>query len=822
MIPSTRSSAYSNLKTLILVRRPRQDSPHIECGSNFLFGPDSSEKSRDCKSITTVRSRDLHAIAISASHNSTSSSHRITASMQGPESQTGSNPAPIEGEESHLSQRQGSTLFISEAVEDVFEQTEVTVDGLRTLYAEILAHVENACSGEVAIEALFQRCRTDFELLADGRFTELSESLERIRGIVYRLEHRLDLLEKVQLRKNTRRPSISDGTRTPPAPSRDAPWQNPIIRPMHLPPSPQRGAPIPFNLGPRGPEQASPRVNPAVFDMHHRQPQQASTPARQGAAFEAETQWFYGALEPGLEPLTTLLPEFRRVIDYRTYRLRNTSLIDNQGTLFGGSATKLVNRVRHLMPRMADFDGRQPLDVLRFLRDFRQAADGIKLTEGGAVRAVSWFLDKDALRTYSLFAFSGVRRTDDTDATWPRVVNALLERYLTDEILGDAYSKVTTATQEPNEGESRFLERIESYADECCGVFDDYLLVNYFLRGLHDTIRPIVSQRVSELPTERRTKLNTIRRLAQAEGDAYRARLRATEATPPPSTPVPRGTTRRTSASTASTLLIRPPPESIGEVVAPVMAISPHTPASTATAESVDDTLDISNRIESFLPSRIPTLNAEQIAMAQSIIPKDSDWHICWLCREAGHTLYSCTYLTPEQRLYAAYQNFRYQCETRPNMRNLLEQKAREHLDGNGRTLEGKSPNPPSQGPTYNANRPPTILRRPGSSNYSGRYQARRSTPGRGSPYQSRMSPNVRNAVMTIQQHLDVNDSSDFNELLAQLHTPVAIEAATETVPPAPGIDPPVPATNVQFTEPSRARQLNDQSSTDSDESKNE
>ena len=407
---------------------------------------------------------------------------------------------------------------VSDAARTVLHSTEVTIDGIRVLYSEMLLHVERtyASFGDEALGALFERCRTDFERVADGRLSEITDSLDRLRRTVHRLEQRVETLE--------RHPPPTAANEPPSPPGRllanrssAQPLTEPIIRPLHLPPTPP--GPVP-QLAPPIAEPASPRINPAVFAAQA----MGERPPHSSEPLPTASLWHFGPIEPGVEPLTTLLPEFRRVIDYRSYRLHDTSLIDNQATVYKGSASKIVSRMRSLMPRLANFDGRTPIALLRFLRDIRQAFDGVRLSEGAAVRTISWFLEGDALHVYSARAFSGIRRKD-TIVTWPYIVNTLLERYLSDDILSDAFSQVTTATQAENEDESAYLTRIETYADECCGVFDDYLLVNYFLRGLNDAIRSIVSHRVHELPLNRRSNLNAIRRLAQAEGDAYRARV---------------------------------------------------------------------------------------------------------------------------------------------------------------------------------------------------------------------------------------------------------------------------------------------------------
>ena len=700
---------------------------------------------------------------------------------------------------------QNATLPMSEAVEDVFRQTEVTIAGLRTLYSEIIVHVEETYGslGNETLDALFERCRTDFVGLAEGRLGEISDALERIRRFVYRLEHRIELLERVPLRQPTQAQHETPNDRPPRhIPSSDSQRRNPIVRPLTVPSPPFRPiTPIPFRLDTHEHVPASPRINPAVFHVNTSAP-----PPPPNDPMMTALPWHYGPLDVNVNPLTTLLPEFRAVIDYRSSRLRDTSPVDNLPDLYRGSASKVVSRMRTLMPRLANFTGKKPISLLRFLRDFRQAADGVRLSEGAAVTTISWFLESDALKVYSTQAFSGIRRTMNATTTWPLIVNTLLERYLTDEILGDAYTKVTTAIQTDNEDESAFLSRIETYADECCGVFDDYLLVNYFLRGLRPTIRPVVSQRLYDLPTERRTNLNVVRRLAQAEGDAYRARL------PPPTVltnPVQRSAQRRASGvSSNSTLLIEPPYGTPTSMIEPVMAVTTNAPGTTPTTEeSADVTIDITGKIDKYFPTRIPDLTTDQQAMAHAIIPPDNEWHQCWLCREYGHTLYGCTYLTRQQQLYAAYRNYVHQYETRPHTRNMLEQKVQEHLGKTTPTPDGRDTrNDQRTRPAPNDNgRPRSILRRPNRPQYNRPVtNDSRRTQRYPANQTSRLPQNVLDAVMTIQSHVGTDTNLPVDDLLAQL----------ETVQPTP--DQPHSAHDV----PPLPHEVNDTDSTDTDDSK--
>ena len=68
----------------------------------------------------------------------------------------------------------------------------------------------------------------------------------------------------------------------------------------------------------------------------------------------------------------------------------------------------------------------------------------------------------------------------------------------------------------------------------------------------------------------------------------------------------------------------------------------------------------------------MPLLTDEEARHAATFALTDGSAYVCWLCRTYGHVMYACPFLSPEQRMFTAYRNYRYQMETRPGARNLL------------------------------------------------------------------------------------------------------------------------------------------------------
>ena len=68
----------------------------------------------------------------------------------------------------------------------------------------------------------------------------------------------------------------------------------------------------------------------------------------------------------------------------------------------------------------------------------------------------------------------------------------------------------------------------------------------------------------------------------------------------------------------------------------------------------------------------VPFVSPKQAKMAMQVVPLDY-WNInCWVCRDDGHAMYRCPFLTPAQRLYLAYRYNLYQVQKQPHMRQYV------------------------------------------------------------------------------------------------------------------------------------------------------
>ena len=230
-----------------------------------------------------------------------------------------------------------------------------------------------------------------------------------------------------------------------------------------------------------------------------------------------------GPAAPGVEPVHTMIQEFSDVANYRMYRLDNTSRLVTPGD--AGRIAKYVQRCRGIRPKMRSFDGTDAIQLLPFLKDIRITFNAQHQTEGVAVRVFAHFLERDAERLYMSYTMRGLRAGQlHDDISWPGLVNQFIKRYLTDDVLGEAYDAVATARQQPHETENAYADRLESAAFRGTAVFTEQALAHYFVRGLALATRTAVAETFQRLPGSQKTDLSSIRRIATAEGTKFRAR----------------------------------------------------------------------------------------------------------------------------------------------------------------------------------------------------------------------------------------------------------------------------------------------------------
>ena len=440
--------------------------------------------------------------------------------------------------------------------------------------------------------------------------------------------------------------------------------------------------------------------------MRHPDPRQGHLPfpdmdARMGQSLNHPTSRILGPAEPGLMPLTTLLEPFRYVVDYRTYRLMNPRQEPYPREL--ERMDKLLKKIKALYPHVKAFDGKTPMLLLGLLHTLKKGFDNLSISEAVAVRALTYFFVGEAERFYDSqtapgYTYSGTPRS----FSWPYVVDAFLKRYLSDEVLHEAYQQVTTISQKSDENESDYATRLSTAAQRCNHVFDERTLIHHFVNGLLPTTRSIVTERLRVLPPHEQSDLTVIRRIAFAEGATYRARRQ--DSAPKPrrnptmyvSSATPHGQVTPVYAPNSNSVSHDQDSDSpcraleVATRLDPFLFVTDKSRSTTSTGSTLED-------IQSLLTKPIgdiPVLSEDQRQKAYSVIPTDAWQFSCWGCREPAHSLFSCPLLTEKQRLYFAYKYYLWKVQERPHQAKYYAERLETLKQAAGQRQNSQGSNP--------------------------------------------------------------------------------------------------------------------------------
>ena len=303
------------------------------------------------------------------------------------------------------------------------------------------------------------------------------------------------------------------------------------------------------------------------------------------------------------------------------------------------------------------------------------------------MKLLSYYLEEDASTAYKEHTAQAMwGANQETRKSWPAVVNMLIKRYLTDDVLQDALEEVTRASQRPGEDVEVYAERLARSASACNDVFSPADMTNHFVRGLNESIKTRVQATLKSMPLEQRTDYQNVRQLAILEGRAQRSQAKALKSNFSAGSSVSRGGNKRDN-----TMMIGNPhqagcPESVASSVHDPVPAHTHLDdpvsiidtachldhiflmTSEQAAEHVQG-YDLQERNVFGPTTEVPELTKEQMESALSVIPADY-WNLsCWSCREGGHSTFTCPHLTWSQRIYFAYKCYLHQIETNPRMK---------------------------------------------------------------------------------------------------------------------------------------------------------
>jgi hypothetical protein len=211
----------------------------------------------------------------------------------------------------------------------------------------------------------------------------------------------------------------------------------------------------------------------------------------------------------GLVELQTRLSEYKGLVSYQAYRLKDTeAVIDENDT---GRVNGVLKMVKHHFSY--SFGGEVPLKVLDFLFTVKEAMDLNHVSEGVAAVVLPYLLAGEAKDwVIAMWKSSSVKVPK-----YPAVVAWLLESYATEAAIDGATDKFLTAKQNPGEVEDAFASRLRRYATESGNVYNEDALLSRYLAGLPSYIATTIRGQVS--PRMRFTQVKNLAVHAVLAGD---------------------------------------------------------------------------------------------------------------------------------------------------------------------------------------------------------------------------------------------------------------------------------------------------------------
>jgi hypothetical protein len=192
----------------------------------------------------------------------------------------------------------------------------------------------------------------------------------------------------------------------------------------------------------------------------------------------------------GLVELTTRRPEFRPLVNYRSYRLANRSqTVDDHVT---SKVNSYLKTMRHHVSE--PFTGEPAIRVFVFLSAMRDAFNVSRISEGAAYLLLPHFLLGKAKHG----VISRWKQVPSAMPRYPVAMQFLLQSYATPRVIASGCQRVMSARQELNESEAQFGERLGKYAAEAGNVFNEDLLISVFLEGLQPFAAHSIRSRITD------------------------------------------------------------------------------------------------------------------------------------------------------------------------------------------------------------------------------------------------------------------------------------------------------------------------------------
>ena len=236
--------------------------------------------------------------------------------------------------------------------------------------------------------------------------------------------------------------------------------------------------------------------------------------------------------------------ELRSVLSYKTYRLRN------QSQKFTTKMQKELSRIAlRMKTHIADdqkFCGTDPVSIIRFLEEFKEACDHNGLSEGASLHLFQYFILDPAKKSLRLFLRSNINDRDHY--SYCGAVLFLLTTYAPEDQVNMERRKIFLSQQKNNESENDFAIRVQAQASRLGQAFTESELITSYLNGLPENIRTYINSVAPHASTFTQTQM-----AAQNAGKTLKIR------TAPQVSSINLPPTRRLSRYPAPNYIYQPP-----------------------------------------------------------------------------------------------------------------------------------------------------------------------------------------------------------------------------------------------------------------------
>lgn len=179
---------------------------------------------------------------------------------------------------------------------------------------------------------------------------------------------------------------------------------------------------------------------------------------------------------------------FARVLDYRTYRLRNKKA--TYGTREARKMGRVARNMKHSFTGQPNFSGQEGLKVFSWLRKLVKACNDNDVSEGMALYVIPQFLSGDAELRYARALPDSTSASGGASITsFPEAVNWFLETYAEPHTLALAQDRFSRATKGPEETVEAFAVRLRGLTEACGNIHSEGTMKQQLIQGLPDYLR---------------------------------------------------------------------------------------------------------------------------------------------------------------------------------------------------------------------------------------------------------------------------------------------------------------------------------------------